>query len=194
MSAGTRGVLNKKGLTLIEVILSMALLSIIFLAVSSLYVANHRFYLTANDKVNINYELQYAFQHIYENVITGIGDKNNLAVDIQAGNLEFSVRQIDDIDPDAPPTYNDYDDDLDVGYKIDSAAKTLLFDSDDDGVYEESLVPTIDILGTGGLSSFTLEDNVLIIKLTGESKTSVGDTKQRLTMYSACYPRLNAFQ
>lgn len=193
MSAGMRDLFKKRGLTLIEVVLSMALLSIIFLAVSSLYVASQRFYLTANNKVKINYELQYAFQHIYENMITGIGDKNNPAIDIQAGNLEFSVRQIDNIDPDTPPTYNDYADDLDIGYKIDSVAKTLSFDSDADGIYEESLVPTIDILGTDGLSSFTLENNVLIIKLTGESKTSIGDTKQRLTMYSACYPRLNAF-
>lgn len=173
---------NKRGMTLVEMLLATLLISVVFLAVSALYVASQRFYLTANDKVIILYELQYAADHIYKNVMMGIGDKNNPAISVASGNLAFSVRHIEETDPAQSPTYSDYTDDIKLTYKIEDNA--LLFDGNDDGSFE-SLVSKITVVSDE--NSFSLSGDTLTISLTGTYKD------QTLRFYSACYPRLASF-
>ena len=175
---------NKRGLTLVEILVSVVLLSVIFLGIFALYNASRVFYFAADEKVIILYELQYVVDHIYKNVMTGIGDINNPAIVISAGNLEFTVRHIDTIDPDDSPTYAEYADDIELAYKIEDGE--LKFDSDGDGVFEESLAPKITV--TGG--SFSLDGNLLTVSLTGY----YNDADSPLSFYSACYPRLASFQ
>ena len=175
---------NKRGLTLIELLLSVVLMGVIFLGTFALYNASQVFYFAANEKVITSYELQYAIDHIYKNVMTGIGDINNPAIVISAGNLEFTVRHIDTIDPDDSPTYAEYADDIELAYKIEDGE--LKFDSDGDGVFEESLAPKITV--TGG--SFSLDGNLLTVSLT----VYYNDADSPLSFYSACYPRLASFQ
>ncbi|MFH1853991.1 MAG: hypothetical protein ABH815_01620 [Candidatus Omnitrophota bacterium] len=158
---------NKKGMTLVEIQLSVLLLSVIFLGIYSLYNASRVFYLASSKKVIISYELQYAADHIYKNVMTGIGDRNNPAIVISPGNLEFTVRH----------------DGTDLAYKIEDGE--LKFDSNGDGTFEESLVPKITVSG----GSFVLDGNLLTISLTGYYK----DEDNPLTFYSACYPRIASF-
>ncbi|NQT75639.1 MAG: prepilin-type N-terminal cleavage/methylation domain-containing protein [Candidatus Omnitrophica bacterium] len=174
---------KKRGITLVEMLLATLLISVVFMAVSALYIASQRFCLTANDKVIILYELQYAADHVYKNVMTGIGDKNNPAISVALGNLEFSVRHIEETDPAQSPTYSDYTDDTNLRYKIEDNA--LLFDGNDDGDFEESLVSKITVVSDE--SSFSLSGDTLTISLTGQYNN------QKLTVYSACYPRLASF-
>ena len=65
--------IDKKGLTLLEVLIAVVLMSIVFMAVSSLYIGGRKFHIDSNDKVIISYELQYAAQHIYKYVMKGMG-------------------------------------------------------------------------------------------------------------------------
>ncbi|MBU4457755.1 MAG: prepilin-type N-terminal cleavage/methylation domain-containing protein, partial [Candidatus Omnitrophica bacterium] len=59
---------GKRGVTLIELIMSVLLLSIIFLAVSALYVSSQKFYYKAANESIIAEELSYAIEHISKTV------------------------------------------------------------------------------------------------------------------------------
>jgi type II secretory pathway component PulJ len=190
---------KNNGVTLMEVLLSVLLLSVVLLPIFSLFNASVIFQENVKDKVMIGYELQYVFQHVSKNVMTGIGDKNNPAVVVEPGNLAFSVRHIDKESAEDSPTYGNYADDTEVSYKI-NADGTLVLDYNGDGVYEESLIPKVKVLLTDAvtgeqLSGFYLSGNVLTVKLTAESFTDrpIGE-KERVTLFSSCYPRLASFR
>jgi prepilin-type N-terminal cleavage/methylation domain-containing protein len=68
---------TRTGLTLVEMMIAVLLLSVVFLGVSNLCVASQRFYITSSHKVMIGYEVQYAIQHIYKHVMMGMGDINS---------------------------------------------------------------------------------------------------------------------
>ena len=120
-----RNPLNKTGLTLIEMMVSMILMLVVFLAVSTLFIGAQRFYLSEHDKVIIGYELRYAMEHIYKNAMQGIGDKAEPAIVITPGMNERQVviRQIDHSDPQDSPTYSDFSDDKELTYTITNDGK-----------------------------------------------------------------------
>jgi prepilin-type N-terminal cleavage/methylation domain-containing protein len=176
MFLGPRGVSkNKSGLTLVEVLVSVFLLSIISLAVSALYVASQKFYFTANDKVIISYELQYAIDHIYKYVMQGIGDKNSPAIPDPDGGDTLTIN-INTNDPLNSANYS-----ATTPCRYYKSDNELMFDN---GSTTESLVPKVSVTAV----SFSLNGNLLTIYLTGSYKD------QTLTFYSACYPRLASFQ
>ncbi|MFC1623875.1 hypothetical protein ACFL28_00940 [Candidatus Omnitrophota bacterium] len=190
---------NNKGVTLTEVIMAALLLTVVFLAVSALFVTSQTFHFTSNDKVAIGYELQYAIGHIYKNVMSGIGDKGNPAIAI-TDDLEFVVRHIEETDPENSPTYSDYTDDEEITYTITGDGKlsyvnSVTLEEDTDMIPRVTLLTTNDPVSGERFSKFELDGGVLRIKLTAESLLIRGDNeKERLTIYSACYPRLASFQ
>jgi hypothetical protein len=176
MLLGMRRVYNNIiGLTLIEVLLSTLLMSVVFLAVSALYVSSQKLFFASNDKVIISYELQYAIQHIYKYAMQGIGDKNSPAIPDPDGGDTLTIN-INTNDPLNSANYSNT-----TTYRYYKSDNELIFDN---GSTTESLVPKISVTGV----SFSLDENLLTISLTGSYKD------QSLTFYAACYPRLATFQ
>jgi len=166
---------------MVEVLISVLLLAVVFMAVAALQIGSHRFFLTSKDKVIVGHEVQYALEHIYEHVFTGKGDKNDPAIDL-VSSTEFSINYIDKKDSV-----------LKTGrYRI-TEEGVLEFDSEDDGVFDESLGSNATFIPAE--SEFSLSGNLLSIKLTAEFPLARADeAKQRLTLYSASYPRCASFQ
>jgi prepilin-type N-terminal cleavage/methylation domain-containing protein len=166
---------DKKGMTLMEVLLSVVLMSVVFLAFTALYTSSQRFYLAANNQVIIRYELQYAVQHIYKNVIRAIGDEASPPINIPSSDT-LNIR-INNNDPLSSSNYSSI-----VTYTYSRLGDNLWFN---DGVNPaEPLVPKIDISDV----SFSLDGDLLVLSLTG-----VYNNKS-LTFHAACYPRLASFQ
>lgn len=165
-------------MTLVEMLLATLLISVVFLAVSALYVASQRFYLAANDKVIILYELQYAAQHMYKNVMMGMGDETSPPGSraIKVPDAETLNVKINNNDPLDSSNYG-----TTVTYSYSKSGDELLFD---DGSGSEPLIPKVTVTDV----AFSLDGNLLTISLTGSYK------EQTLTFYSACYPRLASFQ
>ncbi|MDP2980740.1 MAG: prepilin-type N-terminal cleavage/methylation domain-containing protein [Candidatus Omnitrophota bacterium] len=179
---------TKTGLTLVEMMIAMLLLSIVFLGVSSLCVASQKFYFSSSDNVLIGYELQPAMQHIYEHVMLGIGDKNDPPITV-VSETEFMLNYIDKFDGTRKTGC----------YRITTNGK-LEFDRTDDGIFEESFGSTsvsfmlTDPVTGLKLSKFYMDGNVLKTQLTAEFSIARSGTKKRSTLYAACYPRLASFR
>ncbi len=182
----------KKGVTLVELLMSILLLSMIFLAVSSLHIASQRMFFSGNDKVIISYELQHAIQHIHKNVMRGIGDQISLV--IRGGEIDnrvvpsFSPLQVLNqgntlnirINNNEVLTRDNYDDV--VIYQYSKVDDELIFSVA--GEQEESLASRIGITDV----DFSLDENLLTVSLTGTYKD------QTLSFHTACYPRLASYQ
>jgi len=170
---------NKRGMTLVEMLLATLLISVVFLAVSALYIASQRFCLTANDKVIILYELQYAADHIYKNVMMGIGDETSTPGSraIKVPDDETLNVEINNYDPLDSTNYG-----TTVTYSYSKSGDELFF-NDGSGSDSLSLIPKVTVAGV----AFSLDGNLLTISLIGSYK------EQTLTFYSACYPRLASF-
>ena len=122
---------NRKGLTLLEVLIAALLMTIIFAGVSSIYLTSRIIYIASSNKVIIGYELQYASQHIYKYVMRGIGDKNAPAFQISAGNTQLDIN-IHDNDLASQPslqplTLATYGNTTNCRYRYDSGNKILWF-------------------------------------------------------------------
>jgi len=171
---------------MVEVLISVLLLTVIFLAVSALHVGSHRFFLTAKDKAEVGYELQYAIEHIYEHVFVGISDSPAVSPIVLISPTKFTIRYLDKFDVAGSPKT--------CCYKIDN--DELKFDSDDDGDFEESLGSKVDFIPSECEFSWvgTGNNHIFRIKLTAEFPLARADEpKQRLTLYSASYPRCASF-
>lgn len=167
---------GNRGLTLLEVLMSVFLISIVFLGVTSLYVASQRFYIGSSDKVIIAYEAQYAIQHIYRYAMQGIGDKNTPAFHItDATQLDININHND------PLTKANYSNVTSYSYRYDPEAKALMFQ--DGANPEQSLIPKVNVTEV----NFTSSANAL----TGYITASYNN--QSLTFYFSCYPRLASF-
>ena len=177
---------NKAGLTLIEVLVSMLLMVVVFLGVSALYVASQQLFFTANDKVIISYELQYAVEHIYKNVMRAVGDETLApgSRPLESPNettLNVTINA-DDPDPITSANYGNT-----VTYTYSKSGEDLVFN---DGSGAESIIPKIKLTGL----KFELigsKRNFLTIELTGKITRANRDVE--LTFYSACYPQLASF-
>lgn len=167
---------NKKGLTLIEILIAVLLMSIIFLGVSSLYLASRKLYVASSEKSIIGYEIQYAIQHIYKNTMAAIGDETSApgtsAIDVP--NAERVDLRINSNDPVTSSNYSTV-----TTYSYYKSGNTLVFDN---GV-AESLIPKVTVTAV----NFTKTTNAL----TGYITASYGS--QSLTFYFSCYPRLGTF-
>lgn len=181
MSRGimTRISKNNAGLTLIEVLVSMFLMVVVFLGVSALYVASQTFYFNTNDKIMISYELQYAAEHIYKNVMRAVGDETEAPDSRPLATPNPSTLHIT-INNNTPITKSNYNNT--VPYTYSKSDDNLLFSA---GAGSESIVPKIKITDV----NFDYSNrNILTIALTGSYRN------QALTFYSACYPRLSSFR
>ncbi|MBU3911925.1 MAG: prepilin-type N-terminal cleavage/methylation domain-containing protein [Candidatus Omnitrophica bacterium] len=175
-----RGSRNKAGLTLVEVMVSTLLITVVFLGVSALYVASQQIFFKADNKIIISYELQYAVEHIYKNVMRAVGDETA----VLAGSRPLEVPDADPAtlyitantnDPITSANYSDT-----VTYTYSKSGEDLMFDN---GSGPESIIPKISVTDV----SFALSGNILTIELTGSYRD------QSLTFYSACYPQLASF-
>jgi len=192
---------NKKGVTMAEIIMAALLLSLIFLAVSSLYVASQRLYIASNDNAMIGYELQYAMDHIQKNAMQAIGDKNNASIGISPDGLVLTIRHIDKTNPDDSPTYSDYTDDKEITYTISSgmlaykkAQSSIIIEQDDNVIPKIKILTDVDSADGRKFSEFYMEGNVLKVKLTAEFIVSrEGSMKKSFTLYSTGYPRQASF-
>ena len=174
---------HRAGFTMVEVLVSAMLLVVIFMAIAALQVGGHRLFLTAKDKVVVGYEVQYALEHIYEHVFAGEGDSSAPAIDI-VSSTEFTLDYIDKNDVASSPKT--------CRYRI-TEAGILEFDKEDDGTFDESLGSKVTFIQSE--STFSMSGNLLRIKLTAEFPLARADeTKQRLTLYGASYPRCASFQ
>ena len=167
---------NRKGLTLLEIMISVLLLSVIFLGVSSLYLASRKLYIGSSEKSVIGYEVQYAIQHIYKNTMRAIGDETvapgTSAIDVL--NPEHVDLRINNNDPVTSSNYSAV-----TTYSYYKSGNTLVFNNGS----AESLIPKVIVTAV----NFTKTANVL----TGYITASYGS--QTLTFYFSCYPRLGTF-
>lgn len=168
---------NKTGVTLIEVLMSVFLLSVVFLAVSSLYIASQKFYMASSQKVIIGYEVQYAIQHIYKNTMQAIGDET-APPDTSSVNVVDSERfdiRIPNNDPITMSNYNDV-----TNYSYYKSGDSLIFDN---GSSQESLIPKVVVSAV----NFAKSGNTLTGYITANYGT------QNATFYFSCYPRQASF-
>lgn len=169
---------NKTGLTIAEVMIATVLLSVIFLAVSSLYLASQKFYLTSSNKVIISNEVQYAIQHIYKYTMMAMGDKNTAPFQATETQLDININGSD------PLTSVNYSSGVEnYRYRYDAATKKIFFQVGSGG--EEDLIPKLSVTGV----NFTKTGNTL----TGYISAYYTDSTQILTFYFGCYPRLASF-
>lgn len=148
-------------------------MSVVFLAVSALYVASQKFFFNSNDRVIVSYELQYAAQHIYKNTMNAIGDKGLPAIDVSVEDtLDVNVNNNN------PLTRANYG--SIVTYTYQKVEDELRFYN---GSTWESLVPKIEVTDV----DFSLDGNLLTVSLSGSYRN------QTMTFYTACYPRLASF-
>lgn len=175
---------NKTGLTLVEVMIATLLLSIVFLAVSSLYFASQKFYLTAIQRVTIGYEVQYAIQHIYKNTMQAIGDETSApgTSGIQLPNDTSTTTQRLDIriNTNNPVTSGNYSSATTYSYYL--SGNALIFDN---GVTQDDLIPKVTV------TAINFIKDVGSNTVTGDITATYGT--QTLTFYFACYPRLASF-
>ncbi|MEK6733396.1 MAG: prepilin-type N-terminal cleavage/methylation domain-containing protein [Candidatus Omnitrophota bacterium] len=167
---------NRKGLSLIEILISVLLMSIIFLGVSSLYLASRKLYVASSEKSIIGYEIQYAIQHIYKNTMAAIGDETaapgTSAIDVPSA--ERVDLRINNNDPVTSSNYSTV-----TTYSYYKSGNTLVFNNGS----AESLIPKVTVTAV----NFTKTTNVL----TGYITATYGS--QSLTFYFSCYPRLGTF-
>ncbi|MBU1887968.1 MAG: prepilin-type N-terminal cleavage/methylation domain-containing protein [Candidatus Omnitrophica bacterium] len=182
MFRGLRGASkNKAGLTLVEIMVSVLLMVVVFLGVSALYVASQQLFFSADSKVLISYEFQYAVEHIYKNVIRAVGDETAApgSRPLEVPNATTLYVTINEDHPE-PITPANYENKRIYTYFI--SGEDLKFDNGS-GSGPESIIPKISVTDV----SFALSGNILTIELTGSYRD------QSLTFYSACYPQLASF-
>jgi len=171
---------NRKGVTLLELLIAVVLMSVIFMAVSSLYLASRRLFVASSDKVIIGYELQYAAQHIYKYAMRGMGDKGAPAFEYYPpGNAKLDIR-INSNNPLAASNYSNI-----ATYSYYQSGDKLMFDPGTplNAADDESLIPKVTVTKV----EFTPNTNAL----TGYITASYGD--QSMTFFLSCYPRLASF-
>ncbi|MCX5687437.1 MAG: prepilin-type N-terminal cleavage/methylation domain-containing protein [Candidatus Omnitrophica bacterium] len=176
---------NKTGLTMVEIMIATILLGVVFLAVSSLYLASQKFYLAAVERVAIGYEVQYAIQHIYKNTMQAMGDEISapstsgiqLPNDTNTNTQRLDIR----INTNNPVTSSNYSSATTYSYYRSGSA--LIFDN---GVTQDDLIPKVTV------TAVNFFKDVANNTVTGDITATYGT--QSLTFYFACYPRLTSFK
>jgi len=133
--------LNKKAFTIVEILVATLPIVVMLLAAFALYNASRVFYSKANDKITISYELQYALDHVYKNVMQAIGDETN----------PTSSRAIEVPDPETLYVYINNNDPLSASNYASRTTYTYSKVGDvfnfNNGSADESLVPKVTVTG-----------------------------------------------
>jgi len=169
---------------MVEIMIATLLLGIVFLAVSSLYFASQKFYLTAIQRVTVGYEVQYAIQHIYKSAMQGIGDETSapgtsgiqLPNDTSTTTQRLEIR----INTNNPVTSGNYSSATIYSYYL--SGNALIFDN---GVTQDDLIPKVTVTAINFIKDAGSNT------VTGDITATYGT--QTLTFYFACYPRLASF-
>ena len=184
---------DKKAVTLVEVIMATVLLVVVLLMFTNAFVTSKLIYYSAHNKTILSYDLQYAMEHIYSNVMRAMGDGDtvttmaitNPAVGPGGGNSVSMNINISD-----PLTSGTYDDDINFkdSYQYRKNGKKLEFSivslSPARALAWQSLLS--DKIGITDVK-FVYNNNIVTISLTGEYRG------EAVTYTSACYPRLSTF-
>ena len=178
---------NKTGVTMVEILIATFLLSVIFLAVSSLYLSSQKIYTAATEKIIIGYEVQYAIEHIYKNAMRAVGDETSSpgtsAIDVpSAERIDLRMHTIAAGSPtlaDEPLTRGIYYSNI-TTFSYYKSGNTIMFS---DGTNSESIIPKVIITAV----NFAKTGNVLKGSITAACGT------ESLTFYFSCYPRLASF-
>ena len=172
--------LNKKAFTIMEVLVATLPIIVMLLAVFALYNSSRVFYFKANDKVTISYELQYALDHVYKNVMQAIGDESNPTAShaIEVPDSETLYVYINSNDPLSASNYASR-----TTYIYSKVGDVFNFNN---GSTDESLVPKVVVTDV----SFLIDGNVLTVSISATH----GKVTDAITLYSSCYPRLASFQ
>ena len=166
-------------MTLIELIMSVLLLSIIFLAVSALYVSSQKFYYKAANESIIAEELSYAIEHISKTVMRGMGTGAISApVWVADGVLYVKINNNASLDSSNYADTDVYEYELVSGSLryVDAATSTVL----------EDLCQKITVTNAT-FSTDSGNSNVLTISLEG----SYGN--ETLELHSSSHPRFTTF-
>ena len=170
---------GKRGVTLIELIMSVLLLSIIFLAVSALYVSSQKFYYKAANESIIAEGLSYAIDHISKTVMRGMGTGAISApVWVAGGVLYVKINNNASLDSSNYADTDVYEYELVSGSLryVDAATSTVL----------EDLCQKITVTNAT-FSTDSGNSNVLTISLEG----SYGN--ETLELHSSSHPRFTTF-
>ena len=171
---------NKKAVTLLELMISVLLTTVVLSAAYALYNGAQRFYFDGRDKTTISYELQYALDHVYKNVMQAIGDESN----------PTASRAIEVPDPETLYVYINNNDPLSASNYASRATYTYSKAGDvfnfNNGSTNESLIPKVTVTDV----SFLIDGNILTVSISATH----GTVTDAITLYSSCYPRLASFQ
>ena len=172
--------LNKKAVTLLELIISVLLTTVVLSAAYALYNGAQRLYFDGRDKVTISYELQYALDHVYKNVIQAIGDESNPTAShaIEVPDSETLYVYINNNDPLSAGNYASR-----TTYIYSKVGDVFNFNN---GSANESLVPKVTVTDV----SFLIDGNILTVSISATH----GTVTDAITLYSSCYPRLASFR
>lgn len=167
-------------MTLLETLIAVVLMSVIFMGVSSLYLASTKLYISANDRVITSSELQYAVQHMYKYIMRGIGDKNTPPFQI-TGETQVDIS----ISNNNPLTMANYGTNItNYRYRYDAETKKIWFKTGSSA--EEDLIPKVVVTD---VKFEAVNDSLLKGRITAYHK----DSSKSFTYYFACYPRLASF-
>lgn len=100
-----------KGITLIELLIAMVLLSIIVLGLNSIDFFSHFHLITSDRRARIQNEASFALEHMSKQITNAIGDLQSPPLQVYPGNREIRIRVDSDRDG-----YLDVDD-LWIGYR-----------------------------------------------------------------------------
>ncbi|MCF7874156.1 MAG: prepilin-type N-terminal cleavage/methylation domain-containing protein [Candidatus Omnitrophica bacterium] len=114
----------KKGMTLIELLVALLLISIVILAVFGIYNASSSFFNSSGTKSKVLNDLIYVLDHIDKNVYLSTGWVNNPAIVVTTPTAD-SYRI--DINQDINQTPINFSDDQGVRYEFNPTANTIRF-------------------------------------------------------------------
>lgn len=90
-----RGIIYRKAVTLLELLLAISLLSVIVLAVSSVHLFSHSQVISAERRSRLQNEAAYCLEHMAKDISRAIGNTNDLAVIGYTDNKGIRIR-VDD--------------------------------------------------------------------------------------------------
>ncbi len=143
----------KKSATLVELLISIALLGIIVLGAIAFHLSSERFLGSSERKTQVLNDLTLVLQHLHKNVSLGTGDINHQGISTTADSL--TIRQDITAAGVSNSTPADYSDDLVVAYTFGAAASpnSVMFSNTDGASWEELTGRFVDL---GGGAAFAL--------------------------------------
>ena len=108
----------KKGLTLVELFIAIALAGLALLPITAVDIVSRKFLNTANYESRVQNEVGPILEMIAKDIARGYGMPDNPGVIVSATNDRVDIRQID-----TTPTYDDFTDDSWVRYSYQDAPR-----------------------------------------------------------------------